>query len=146
MSALTDAAETDLLELLFENTDWANIGDGTGLRGSIVPGSWYFGLHTTSPGETGNQTTNEAAYGSYARVAVARSTVGFTVTGDSVSPDASIDFPQASSGSETEQFFGIGTAASAAGNLVIYGTVTPNIVVSTGVTPKLTTATAITAA
>ncbi len=146
MSALTNAAETALLQLLFENADWLAIGDAGGLLGSVADGSWYFSLHTSDPGEAGNQTTNEATYTSYARVAVARSTVGFTVTGDSVSPDAEIPFPAATGGSETATHFGVGTAVSGVGNLIISGTVTPNIVIATGVTPKLTTATAITAA
>ena len=45
------------------------------------------------PADAGNQTTNETAYTSYARVAVARTSGGWTVTGNSVSPTANIDFP-----------------------------------------------------
>lgn len=60
--ALGDSAATDLLELIFNNVDWANIGDATGLPGSAVAGSLYISLHTASPGEGGDQTTNEASY------------------------------------------------------------------------------------
>mgnify|MGYP000650276063 CR=1 FL=1 len=73
--------ENDLLLLIFNNTDAALIGDATGLRGSSTAGSLYVSLHTGDPGEAGNQTTNECAYGSYARVAVARSGAGWTVSG-----------------------------------------------------------------
>jgi hypothetical protein len=75
---------------------------------------------------------------------VARSGSGWTVTGNSVSPAANIDFPAATGGTETVTHFGIGTAETGTGKLLASGTVTPNIAVSSGVTPRLTTATAIT--
>jgi len=60
--ALTNTAATDLFKLLFNNTTWANVGDVTGLVGSTSAGSFYLSLHTASPGESGNQTTNEISY------------------------------------------------------------------------------------
>lgn len=69
----------DILNLVFNNANAANIGDSTGLRGSSTAGSLYVSLHTADPGAGGNQTTNEAAYTSYARVAVARSSAGWTI-------------------------------------------------------------------
>jgi hypothetical protein len=140
----SNSLENSLLLLIFNNTNIANVGDATGLRGSSTAGSLYFSLHTADPGEAGAQNTSEAAYGSYARVAVARSGAGFTVTGNSVSPAADVTFPAAASGTETETHFGVGTASSGAGVLLYSGTVTPNIAVAAGVTPILTTATAIT--
>jgi hypothetical protein len=139
----SNAWETGVLELLFKNTNFANVGDATGLRGSTAAGSLYVGLHTGDPGEAGSQTTNECAYGSYARVAVTRG-AGFTVTGNSVSPAATVSFPAASSGTETATHFSIGTDSSGAGTLLYKGTITPNISISTGVTPQLTTASAVT--
>lgn len=136
--------ENDLLLLLFNNTNASNIGDATGLRGSSTAGSLYISLHTASPGETSDCTTNETTYGSYARVAVARSGSGFTVTGNSVSPAANVDFPAATSGTATITHWGICTASSSTGKQLYYGAVTPNISVSTGVTPRLTTSTAVT--
>lgn len=147
MTALTNAAETALLTLLFINGNWANIGDATGLQGSSVAGSFYFSGHTSSPGETGSQTTNEISYTGYARGAVARSGSGFTVTNDSVSPDADISLGQRSdAGSATITDGGIGTASSGAGNLILYGDVSPDIVVGQNVEPFFTTASAVTAA
>jgi hypothetical protein len=143
--SLTNAAETAILQLLFENANWANIGDATGLRGSTAAGDWFVSLHTADPGETGTQTTSEISYTGYARMAVARSTAGWTVTGASVVPDANIDFGAMTGGAGgTVTHFGIGTALSGTGNLIFKGTVTPSIVVTTGVTPRLTTATAVT--
>jgi len=101
-------------------------------------------LHTSDPGEAGDQTTNEIAYTDYARVAVARTTGGWTVTNNSVSPAATISFPAGTGGSGTATHFGVGVAASGAGVLLYSGSITPNIVCGNGVTPQLTTATAIT--
>lgn len=142
--SLTNAAETAMLLLLFENANWANVGDVTGLRGSTTAGSWHVSLHTADPGETGNQTTSEISYTGYARVAVARSSAGWTVTGGGVVPDANIDFGAMTGGAGgTVTHFGIGTDASGVGNLIFKGAVTPNIVTTTGVTPRLTTATSV---
>lgn len=140
----TNSWENGLMLLVFNNTNFALVGDATGLRGSSTAGSLYVSLHTGDPGEAGSQTTSECAYGSYARVAVARSGAGWTVTNNSVSPAATITFPEATSGTETATHFGIGTDSSGAGVLLYKGTVTPNISIVTGVTPRLTTASAVT--
>ena len=60
--ALANTSATNLLLLIFNNTTWANIGDATGIVGSTTAGSLYLGLHTASPGETGDQTTSEVSY------------------------------------------------------------------------------------
>lgn len=59
---MANAAATALLELIFNNTTWADVGDATGIVGSTVAGSLYLSLHTSSPGEAGTQATNEIAY------------------------------------------------------------------------------------
>ena len=134
--------ENDLLKLIFNATAIANIADNAATSPLT---NLYAGLHTSDPGEAGDQTTNETTYGSYVRVAVARTSGGWTVTANSVSPVANIDFAQASSGTATITHAVIGSVASAgAGKLLYSGTVTPNISVSTGVTPRLTTASTIT--
>jgi hypothetical protein len=140
----TNTFENSWLLLVFNNTNIANIGDATGLRGSTTAGSLYVALHTADPGEAGDQTTTEATYTSYARVAVARSGAGWTVTGNSVSPAANIDFPAATGGTNTITHFSVGVAASGASVALYKGTVTPNVSVSSGVTPRLTTASTIT--
>ena len=142
----TNAAETDYLTLLFNNTDWANIGDVPGLQNSASPGSFYVSLHTADPGEAGSQTTSEATFGSYARQAVARSGAGWTVSGPSVVNAAVITFPEATSGTETVTHVGIGTDVSGAGNLVWYGgldvsrEVTVNIIVEFAASTLIVTA------
>jgi len=137
----SNTLETNLLKLLFNGTAMANIADNAGTSPLT---NLYVSLHTADPGEAGSQNTSEASYTGYARVAVARSGSGWTVSGNSVSPVASIDFPACTGGTNTITYFGIGTASSGAGSLLYSGTVTPSISVSNGITPKLTTATAIT--
>lgn len=140
----TNSWETGLLQLLFENSNFANVGDATGLRGSSTAGSLYFSLHTADPGEAGDQTTNEVTYTSYARVAVARSSSGWTVTGNAVAVDANVTFPAGTGGSGTATHWGLGTASSGAGVLLYKGAISPNIVCGNGVTPQLTAGTAVT--
>lgn len=140
----SNAWENALLQLLFNNTNAGNIGDATGLRGSSTAGSLFVSLHTADPGEAGDQTTSETTYTSYARVAVARSGTGWTVTNNSVSPTALISFPACTGGSATITHFGIGTASTGAGVLLYKGTVSPNISVASGVTPQLTQSSTIT--
>lgn len=139
MSA-TNAFETALLALIFNAT---TLGDYAENDSSSPLANFQLSLHTGDPGETGDQTTNEAAYTSYAREAVARTSGGWTVSGNQATLTSLLGFTQASGGSETETHFGIGRAASSTGTLDFSGTVSPNIVVSSGVTPQLTTSTAV---
>ncbi len=136
-----DTFENDLLKLIFNATAIANVADNAATSPLT---NLYVSLHTADPGEAGSQTTSETAYTSYARVAVARTTGGFTVTANSVSPVSDISFPACTAGTSTITHFGIGTASSGAGKLLYSGTVTPNIAVSTGVTPILTNASTVT--
>lgn len=134
--------ENDLLKLIFNATAIANLADNAA---SSPLTNLSVALHTADPGEAGTQSTSEATYGSYARVSVARTTGGWTASSaGSTSPVANIDFPQATSGSETITHFSIGPTGGGATKIFYSGTVTPNIVVSTGVTPRLTTASTIT--
>lgn len=127
MSSKTNAYENDYLRLLFNNVDIAGIGDAGGLRGSAAPGQLYFSLHSADPGEGGDQTTSEVSYTGYARVGVARSVGGFTVTGNSASPAANVDFGQCTLNPSTYMYWGLGTAASGAGKLLYKGVIGANL-------------------
>lgn len=140
MAGKTLAYANDLLALIFNATTFANVAQ----NGASPITSIFISLHTADPGTSGNQTTNEAAYTSYARVGVVRTSSGWTVASNVVNPVTAITFPAATGGSETETFFGIGSAASGTGVLFYSGTVTPNITVTSGVTPSLTTASSVT--
>lgn len=133
----------DFLKLVFNATAIANIADNAA-SGPLT--NLGVSLHTANPGAGGSQTTSEAAYTSYARVSVARTTGGWTASSaQSTSPVANIDFPAATGGSETETYFAVGTdLTTGAGKILYSGTVTPNITVSNGVTPRLTTASTVT--
>jgi hypothetical protein len=130
--SLSNAAETDLLKLLFTNTTWANVGDATGLVGSGTAGSLYVSLHTADPGEAGDQSTSEATYTSYTRVAVARTTGGWTVSGNQVSNAGTITFPTCTAGSNTITYFAVGRASSGAGEILVSGALTNSVAVSLG--------------
>jgi len=104
----------------------------------------YVALHTANPGTGGAQTTSEAAYTGYARVAVTRTTSGWTAASGGITYAAvAISFPAATGGSETETFFSIGTAATGAGVVLYSGAISPTILISNGVQPVLTAATSI---
>ena len=137
--------EQDLLSLIFNNVNIGFIGDATGLRGSSTAGSFYVSLNTGDPTEAATQDSNETAYTGYARVAVARSAGGFTVTGNSVSPTAAIDFPECTgSPGAAITHFTIGTDPTGTGYVLYKGAVTPNITIAVGVIPRLKTTSTIT--
>ncbi len=132
MSA-SNAFETNILKLIFQNVNLANMGDATGLRGSSSAGVLYISLHTADPGEAGSQTTNEATFSSYARVSVARTSGAWDVTGDTVSNLAAITFPECDGGSNTITHFGIGSDSSGTGNLFFSGALGSSLIVSNGI-------------
>jgi hypothetical protein len=128
--------ENEFLLHLFNNSDIANIGDVTGLRGSSTAGSLYVSLHFANPDESGSQTSSEATYSPYARIAVARSGAGWTVTGNAVTNAALIQFAQCASGSDTLTHFAVGTASSGAGKILYKGSLTSSLSVSSGIQPQ----------
>lgn len=137
-----DTFENDLLQLIFNATAIADLADNDATSPLT---SLYLSLHTADPGETGTQATNEVSYTSYARVAVARTAGGFTVSTNSVVLAANQDFPADTGGTQgTATHFAVGVASSGATKILYKGTITPNIVLNIGVTPRLTTGTTIT--
>ena len=138
MSA-SNTFESDLMLLVFNNTNIANIGDATGLRGSTTVGSLFVALHTADPGEAGNQSTNEAAYTGYARQAVPRSVAGFTVSGTNptqIANAANVDFPASTAGTPVITHFSIGYQVSGATAIVVSGALTTSQTINVGATPN----------
>lgn len=125
--------ENDFLKLIFNATAIANIADNAATSPLT---NLYVSLHTADVGEAGDQTTNEATYTSYARVAVARSGSGWTVTANAVENAAAITFPTATGGSNTITHFAVGTAASSTGKVLYKGALSASLPVSSGVTPE----------
>jgi len=140
MSA-SNTTETAILVLIFNATAWANYADNAAASPQT---NVAVGLNTADPGDAGSMSTSESAYTSYARVSVARSALGWTVTAGSVSPVAAITFAAGTGGTGTVTYFTTGKTGGGAAVVLVRGTVTPNIVTGNGITPQLTTATAIT--
>lgn len=96
----------------------------------------YISLHTADPGEAGNQSTSECAYGGYARQTITAST-GFSAASGGISQNTGlIQFPTCVSGSETITHVSIGTAASGAGQILYSGPLNASRNVSSGIQPQ----------
>lgn len=134
--SFSNAAETAVLQHLFNNAAYANIGDASGLPAAATAGVFYVGLHSADPGEAGAQNTNELAYTGYARVAVVRTAGGWAISGNTVSNVGAVNFGACTAGSGTATHFSIGTSASGAGNLIISGALTGSLAISAGITPS----------
>lgn len=126
----------DLLKLIFNATPIANLADNAA---SSPLTNLFVALHSADP-SAGTQSTSEIAYTGYARVAVARTSGGWTVTGNNVSPVAPVAFPACTSGSASAPFFSVGAASSGASKALYAGPISPPIAISNGVTPRLTSA------
>lgn len=137
----SDVFENDLLKLIFNGTAIAGLADNAA---SSPVTSLYLALHTADPGEAGNQSTSEVSYTGYARAAVARTLGGWTVSSNSVSPVANVDFGAATAGTATVTHVSIGTAASGAGKILYRGAISPTIAIAAGVTPRITNTSTIT--
>lgn len=133
-----------LLALLFNATTIANVA----VNATSAPlTNLYVSLHTADPTASGTQATNEVTYTSYARVAVARTTGGWTVTGASVSPVSNIIWPSPTgAATQTATFVGIGSAATGAGALFYAAPLSPTITITVGLPPTATPASVITEA
>ncbi len=139
--SISNTTENALMLLIFNATAWGNYADNAATSPQT---NVHVALHTGDPGEAGDMTTTEATYTSYARVNVARTSGGWTVAANSVSPVATISFPAGTGGSGTVSYFSTGKTGGGATPILFSGTVSPSIVTGNGVTPQLTTSTAIT--
>lgn len=134
-----------LLKLNLQGVGITSIADNTATAPATVI---CVALHTADPGAAGTQTTNEAAYPGYSRLAVPRTSAGWTVTGATANPTNNLTFNAATSGTETETWFSLAIPTGGSvcgGSLVIMyrGSITPALTVTGGVSPQLTTGTAI---
>jgi len=131
----SNAFETDLLGLIFNGTAISNIADNAA---STPLTNLYLALHTADPGEAGNQSTSEISYTGYSRVAVARTSGGWTITGNSVSPVAAVEFGEMTGGAGgTVTYASIGVASTGDGKILYSGALTPTIAVALGVLPRI---------
>lgn len=133
-----NAYETDLLSLALNAVAIANIADNAA---SSPLTNLYVSLHTADPGEAGDQTTSEAGYTSYARVAIARSSGSPAWTVSSISQvgtaknTGAVTFPACTGSTSVCTHFGVGTSSTGAGKLLYSGALTASLSVSNGITP-----------
>ena len=132
----SNAGETAAWDLFFTNTNFAQ---APLLQGSAAAGSYYIALHTASPGQAGTQSTNESAYPGYARVGVARTVGGWTVTGNNpvtAENAAAVTFPASTGGPEVQAWFSLGSLSSGAGVVYGFGAISSPLTVNNGITPS----------
>jgi hypothetical protein len=122
--------QNDFLKLIYQAAAIADLAENDT---SSPLTNLYVALHHASPTDAGDQTSHEVAYTTYARVAVARSAAGWTVTDNAVTNAAAVVFPACTA---LTTHFSVGTAASGAGKLLHYGPLTANLAISAGITPS----------
>jgi len=127
MSA-SNTTENDLALYIFDSTApaWAGNSD------------FYVRLHSSDPGEAGTAITNEIAYTGYDGVAVSRTT-GFSISGNTASNAALVQFPLCSGGSATAAYFSVCTTQNGAGQIIVSGALSSSLSISNGIQPQFNT-------
>lgn len=110
--SLSNTFETHTLNYLFTATSVTR------------PTAWYVALFTSNPDEDASGT--EVSGGAYARQSVA-----FTVSGNTASNSAAIEFPTATASYGTVTHIGVFDALSG-GNLIAYAALTTSKAIDTG--------------
>jgi len=110
--SLSNTFETHTLNYLFTATSVTR------------PTAWYVALFTSNPDEDASGT--EVSGGAYARQSVA-----FTVSGNTASNSAAIEFPTATASYGTVTHIGVFDASSA-GNLIAYAALSTSKAIDTG--------------
>lgn len=146
MSAFTIASANAYLKLVLTNVDFANVGDAGGIQGSATAGSLYAALYTADPGPSGTATTNEVSASGYARIEITREAASWTITNNTASPAADIEFAELSGGTGTAPYWGITSTASGAGILLLRGQLSPAAIIGALQIPRITTASTLTIA
>lgn len=138
MSNMTDAFETALATLLFNNTGIANIGDATGLPATATAGSTQLSLQSSALADSDTLlTAGELSYTGYARQTQARSGSGWTVSGAAASNAALIQFGNMTAGGPvTATYSGLGFISTGS-VLRLWVQLTSSLVINTGVNPQL---------
>ena len=112
--SFTNFLETEILDHVFGGNAYS------------APGTLYVGLFTAAPDDTGGGTEVSTSGTGYARQSAA-----FTVTGNTASNSASIEYPTATASYGTVTHVGIFDAASS-GNLMAYASLTASKAIDTG--------------
>jgi len=132
---LKTTAKTALLQLLFQNAAFANIGNAGGLLPSSVAGNFYVALFSVVPTDTTQGT--ECNYTGYARVAVVRSGSGWAVATANNSNAGAITFGACSAGPQTAVAWAICLAGTSGVNdQIIWGDLSPTYSVTVPNAPE----------
>ena len=123
----------NLLKLIFNATAWANMADNAATSPYT---NLYVGLYTADPGTGNSQSTNETSYTNYTRIAVVRTTSGWTVSTNTAVNAALIQFPQCGATGATLTYVAIGTASTGAGNVLYSGALNSSLTVASGIQPQ----------
>jgi hypothetical protein len=106
--------ETELLDHVFTNSAYT------------APSTLYLALHTASPDEDGSGTEVSTSGTAYAREAVT-----FSVTGNTATTSAAVEYATATANFGTVTHVGVWDA-STAGNLIAYAALTTSKTIETG--------------
>ena len=138
MSSMTNAFETAVGLLFFQNTDIANVGDAAGLQNSVAAGSTQLNLTTSALTDADTSLlTTEVAYTGYARPTQARSAAGWASSGDTISNAALIQFGEMTAGGpDTVVHLGLGFL-STGNQLDLHQDLAADLVINNGVNPQL---------
>lgn len=123
----------NLLKLLFNATAWATIADNAAASPLT---NLYLSLHTADPVSGNSQQTNETGYTNYTRVAVVRTSGGWTVATNTAVNAALVQFPQCGASGATLTHVAIGTAATGVGNVLYAGPLNSSLAVASGIQPQ----------
>lgn len=123
--SLGNTTETDVITYIFDTTApaWA------------ANANFFVALHTADPGEAGTAITSEAAYTSYARVSISRTT-GFTITGNQAQNAGLIQFPTSTGAGSNVTHMTIVDTASGAGQIIARASLSAAIPTTVGVQPQ----------
>lgn len=111
----------------FSNTYETNVLTWAFTAGAVTrPTAWYLALFTSNPAEDGSGTEVSATGTAYAR-----QSVSFTVSGNTASNSAAVEFPTATASYGTVTHVGVYDASSG-GNLIAYAALTTSKAIDTG--------------
>lgn len=128
----SNTTENDLMLLIFQKTLPSYLGTLSGTGNTDL----YLALHTADPGEGGIQTTNEANYTGYLRVAIVRTSAGWTVTGNQSENAALVQFPLCTGGSSVVTHISVGTLSTGGGQILYSGLLNDTRTITDGIQPQ----------
>jgi hypothetical protein len=128
------SASNSILAIIFNATAWADIAENDS---SSPATNLYLSLHTADPGVGGSQTTNETSYTNYVRIAIVRTTSGWSAPSGGATANAALaQFAQCGASGATLTHVAIGTGASGTGLVLYAGALTSSLAVANGIQPQ----------